>query len=119
MGFAHEFEEEVWDSINLLKGLNPKTINVYLATIYRGTSLYKQYIAQGLLDSNSTTDQLLGGNKGLKRFYMSDEKVKGLQRCFPLYVRLPDSFYDSIKQAEQDDKLFAELREVFIKEFYN
>lgn len=122
MGFAEETREQVFDSINFMKGFSPKTINVYLATAYKGTMLYNEYIEKGYLQADSETQQLLGGNTGLKRLYMTDEEVKGLQRCFPLYSRLGKSFYDQIRIAERLDeegnKMFSELREIYIKEVY-
>jgi len=122
LGFVHETRDLVWDSINICKNFNPKTINVYMATIYKGTWLHKIYTQEGYLTVNSKTDQLLDGNTGMKYLYLTKEEFKGLQRTFPLYARLDESFYPRIKIAEKFDeegnKTFAELREVFVREFY-
>ena len=122
MGFVHETRDMVWDSINICKQINPKTINVYMATAYKGTWLHKIYLQEGFISPQSKTDQLLGGNTDMKYLYLTKEEFQGLQRTFPLYARLGETFYPQIQMAEKftevGNKMFAELRELFIKEFY-
>ncbi|MBU0671288.1 hypothetical protein KKF29_03965, partial [Patescibacteria group bacterium] len=52
------FKEEIccqilFNVIDICKQLNPKTINVYMATVYKGTWLHKIYSQEGYLPKKS------------------------------------------------------------------
>jgi radical SAM superfamily enzyme YgiQ (UPF0313 family) len=90
IGFAHETRELIFDTINLNKKIDLpylKSMNVFFVNPYKGTELYSQYIEEGLMDSEAKSMQLLAG-KEFKYFYMTREEVLGLQRTFPLYVKM-------------------------------
>jgi len=122
IGFPGETRRLVFDTINLNRQISPKTMNCYMFTPYHGTSLYKYCVENGLLDPEAKTKQLLGG-ADIKYEHITREELLGLQRTFSLYARLPESYYEKIKIAEKFDeagnKMFEELRQVFIKMFYS
>ena len=49
IGFPGETEETAWETINLIKELNPDDIGFYVATPYPGTPMYEQVKANGWL----------------------------------------------------------------------
>jgi hypothetical protein len=49
------------------------------------------------------------------------EELKGLQRTFPLYARLPENLFPRISIAERFDdagnEMFSELKKLFLEEY--
>jgi hypothetical protein len=49
-------------------------------------------------------------------------EIKGLVRTFPLYVKLPESYFDRIKLAErldeEGDVALSGLREIYFREYF-
>jgi len=124
IGFAHETRELVFDTINLNKEIDLsylKNMNVYIVTPYKGTELYSRYLKMGLIEEGAKSKQLLNG-KEINRLYMTKEEVIGLQRTFPLYVRMPYYNLNRIKRAEKFDDIgnnvYESLRRDYIKTFY-
>lgn len=121
IGFPDETRELVWDTINFNRQINPKTMNCYFFTPYRGTWLYQYCVDNGLLDTNAKTMQLLDGGD-IRYRYISREGLKGLQRCFSLYARMDEELFPKIRIAENldetGDKMFNELALIFRRRFY-
>jgi hypothetical protein len=92
-------------------------MNVYIANPYKGTELYIRYLEDGLIEENAKSKQLLEG-KETKYLYLNKEEVKGLQRTFPFYVRMPEQ-KNRIKRAEQFDdfgnNVYQSLRREYTK----
>ena len=121
IGFPGETRELVFDTINFNRRINPSTINCYFFTPYKGTALYKYCIENGYLDKNARVHQLLDGVE-LKMDSISYKELKGLQRTFPLYVKMPREEWDKIRVAEkfdeEGDRMFKELREVYRSSYF-
>ncbi len=49
IGFPGETEDSAWETINLIKELNPDDIGFYVATPYPGTPMYEEVIKNGWL----------------------------------------------------------------------
>lgn len=122
MGFPEETRELIFDTINLNRQINPTTINCYLFTPYKGTDLYWYCIKKGYLDKDAKVHQALD-SVPLRNQPIRYEKLKGLQRTFPLYARFPKSEWNKIKIAERFDKkgnkVFAELRKTYYERYFN
>lgn len=122
IGFPDETRELVFDTIKLNRCIRADSINAYFFVPYRGTPLRQYCIEKGYLDINAKTDTLMRGSI-LKMPQLPAEQIKGLVRTFPLYVKLPESYFDKIKVAEQlneeGDKMLAGLREIYFKEYFN
>lgn len=123
IGFAHETKEHIFDTINLNKEIDfkyLKNMNVYVVNPYKGTELFRRYLEEGLIEEDAKSMQLLNGKK-INRLYLSDEEVFGLQRTFPLYVKMPEQ-NSRIKRAEKMDdfgnNVYQSLRREYIKRFY-
>lgn len=121
IGFPDETRELVFDTIKVNRQINPSTMNVYFFTPYKGTRLYQYCVEKGYLDKGDKVHQLLDGVK-LKMDTISYEELKGLQRTFPLYARLPEEMFDKILIAERFDeegnKMFEELKSVYYEKYF-
>ena len=121
IGFPDETRDLIFDTIELNRKINPRTINCYLFTPYKGTSLYRYCVEKGYLDTEANVHQLLD-SVPLQMESISYEELKGLQRTFPLYVKFPKSEWDQIRRAEKfDDEgntLFEEYSEIFREKYF-
>ena len=124
IGFAHEDRSLIFDTIDLNKQIDLpylKSMNVYIVNPYKGTELFSRYLEDSLIEEDAKSMQLLDG-KELNRLYLTQEEVKGLQRTFPLYVRMGNQ-KNRIRRAEKFDdfgnnvyeSLSREYRETFYK----
>jgi hypothetical protein len=59
----------------------------------------------------------------LKMPKFTADEIKGLVRTFPLYVKMPKSYYDKIKIAEQlnqeGDEMLAYLRDIYFDRYFH
>jgi len=122
IGFPDETRELVFDTINFNRQINPTTINCYLFTPYKGTRLYRYCIENGYLDKNAKVHQLLDG-VALTMNTITYNELKGLQRTFPLYAKMPESEFPRIRRAEIFDeeggKVYEELRSTFLNNYFS
>lgn len=116
IGFPDETRELVFDTINFNRQILPVTINCYMFTPYKGTRLYQYCIEKGNLSKEAKVHQALDGVP-LEMNSISYEELKGLQRTFPLYVRLSKEMYDDIRVAERFDeagnRMFEKLKKIY------
>jgi radical SAM superfamily enzyme YgiQ (UPF0313 family) len=121
IGFPGETRELIFDTVELNRQINPRTINCYMFTTYKGTALYKYCIENGYLDKNTEVHQLLDGAK-MNMGNITYEELKGLQRTFPLYVKMPKEEWGKIRLAENFDeagnKIFEELRKIYYNKYF-
>lgn len=121
IGFPHETRELIFDTINFNRKLHPKTINCYMFTPYRGTSLRDYCVKQGFLDKDASTMQALDG-ADYHYDTITKKELYGLQRTFSLYARFPKNEFDLIKKAEQFDAegntVFRKLSELYYERFF-
>ena len=122
IGFPDETRELIFDTINLNRKINPRTMNCYLFTPYKGTILYKQCVEKGYLGENDKVHQLLDSVK-LNMDSIAYDELKGLQRTFSLYARFPETEWDKIKIAEKFDeegnRMFERLSEKYRQEYFS
>jgi len=122
IGFPGETRELVFDTINLNRQFNARTTNCYMLTPYKGTTIYKYCIEHGLLDENTKVHQALDGAK-MKWDTITYDELKGLQRTFNLYVKMPEQEWGKIRIAEKFDengnKVFEELRKIYYERYFS
>lgn len=122
IGFPDETRELVFDTININRQVNPSTINCYFFTPYKGTELYKYCIENGYLDKSSKVHQVLDGTP-LNMKTITYEELKGLQRTFPLYSKMPKEEWDMIKIAERFDeegnRMYERLKKIYYERYFN
>ena len=121
IGFPDETRALVFDTINVNRQINPTTMNVYFFTPYTGTTLHKYCVEKGYLDKNAKVHQLLDGVP-LEMDTISYQELKGLQRTFPLYAKMPENMFDQIRIAERFDdegnKMFEELKRRYYEKYF-
>lgn len=121
IGFPGETRELIFDTINLNRQLNPKTINCYMFTPYRGTFLRDYCIRNGFLDKDASTMQLLDG-ANYKYDTITKEELLGLQRTFSLYARFPEGEFGLIKKAEnfneEGNRIYEELKGIYYERYF-
>lgn len=122
IGFPDETRELVFDTIDLNRSIKVDSINAYFFVPYRGTPLRNYCIEKGYLDPEAKTDSLMRSSI-LNMSQFSRDRIKGLVRTFPLYVKMPQYYFDKIKAAEEltqeGDRAFIELKEVYFREYFN
>jgi len=121
VGFPDETRELAFDTIRLNRQIKADSINAYFFVPYRGTPLRQYCIEKGYLDPRAKTDSLMRSSI-LKMPQFKADEIKGLVRTFPLYVKMPESYYPKIKMAErldeEGDAVLAELREIYFREYF-
>jgi len=123
IGFPGETRELIFDTIELNRKFNPRTINVLLFVPYKGTFLYKYCVENGYLDKDAKINghPMIEGVK-FKTNSINYEELKGLQRTFNLYVRFPKSEWPRIKIAEKFDEegnqAFEELKKIYQEKYF-
>ena len=121
IGFPDETRELVFETININRQINPVTMNICMFTPYKGTKLYHYCIDKGYMDKDAKVHQALD-SVPLKMTSITYEEVKGLQRTFPLYAKLPETMFDQIKAAEKFDpegnEMYEKLRKIFYETYF-
>lgn len=120
VGFPYETRELLFDSIKLnreIGSFDALSVNVFVP--YHGTVLRQMALQEKWLDEERQTTSVIAESiLTMPPPYLSGKEILGLQRVFPLYVRLPESRYAEIQRAEtfdeEGDAVFQELS----KEFY-
>lgn len=122
MGFPDETRDLVFDTIELNRQLGTDSVNAYLFTPYRGTSMYadasdKGYIKPGAETDSPITDSILSMPS------ISRDELLGLVRTFSLYVKFPKEEWPQIAIAEkftpEGDAAFSELSKRYYERFFD
>jgi radical SAM superfamily enzyme YgiQ (UPF0313 family) len=121
IGFPDETRELAFDTIKLNRKISVDSINAFFFVPYTGTSLRQYAIDKGYLDPDAKPDSLMRSSI-LNMPQFPPDAIKGLVRTFPLYVKMPKSYYTKIKIAEQlnekGNAMLAELRDIFFSEYF-
>ena len=124
IGMPYETRELIFDTINLAKQIKTfDSLAVNIFAPYRGTVLRKNAIDEGWLDPTLQATSFI--EKSILRMpkpYLQPNEMLGLQRVFPLYVTMPESYYHEIEKAETfDDEgnaIFEKLSEKYYIDKY-
>lgn len=112
IGFPFEAREDIMDTIEINRQINPDSIVVNAFRPYSGTELRKKCIESGLIpkEERAEDNRVYGAfNNGV----LSAEEIEGIRKVFNLYVKFPKERWEEIKRAENDEK----LRQSLIKEY--
>ena len=78
--------------------------------------MYQYCIEKGYMSKEDKVHQLLD-SVPLDMPSITYEELKGLQRTFPLYARLPETMFEQIKAAEKfdpaGDEMYGKLSKIF------
>ena len=120
IGMPYETRELIFDTINLAKDIKTfDSLAVNIFAPYRGTVLRKNAIKEGWLDPTLQCTSFI--EKSVLRMpkpYLQPEEMLGLQRVFPLYVTMPESYYSDIERAEKFDNVGNEIFERLSEKYY-
>jgi anaerobic magnesium-protoporphyrin IX monomethyl ester cyclase len=122
IGFPDETRELIFDTVKINREINPVTMNVYLFTPYKGTRLYQYCVGKGYMGKGDKVHQLLD-SVPLNMASITYQELKGLQRTFPLYAKLPENMFDQIEIAEKFDdegnEMYEKLKKIFYETYFN
>jgi radical SAM superfamily enzyme YgiQ (UPF0313 family) len=121
IGFPDETRELSFDTIKLNRQIHTDTINALCFVPYTGTPLRQYCIDKGYLDPNAKTDSVIKKSI-LNMPNFTAEQIQGIIRTFSLYVRLPESYFNRIRIAEQlneeGNRMYSELKDIFHKKYF-
>lgn len=120
VGFPYETRELLFDTISLNREIGTfDSVSVNVFVPYHGTVLRDMAIREGWLDPNRQTTSVIAESiLTMPPPYLQGHEILGLQRVFPLYVRLPESRYEEIRRAETFDAEGDAIFDTLAKEFY-
>lgn len=120
VGMPYETRELIFDSIKLIREIDTfDSLSVNVFVPYHGTVLRDMAIQEGWLDpERQTTSVIAESILEMPPPYLSNQEILGLQRVFPLYVRMPESSYPEIERAERFDEDGEAIFESLSKDFY-
>ncbi|MCZ7393710.1 MAG: radical SAM protein [Candidatus Methanoperedens sp.] len=112
IGFPTETRKDVFDTINLIREINPDISIMSVFYPFKGVPLRQFCIDKGYINGDEKaktfTDRSI-----LKNQPMSPEEIQNLRRTYRLYTKLPQKYFPEIELCEKDyesyKKLFNEL----------
>jgi len=120
IGFPDETRELVFDTINLNRELQPDNAITNIFCAYRGTRLWQYCLDKGYVKKNRFAGDYRS-EASLDMPQLSGTEIKGLQRTFPLYVKLPKEMWPEIRIAERFDEAgnaaFSKLSKVYTEKY--
>lgn len=122
MGLPDDTREGMFDTIALNHSImgGPTDISMTV-TIYSpcgGSGLQKYCLKKGYYNLHEYINMPYGSfhrDTWLHQPHISADEIRGIYRCFPLYVKFPLEKYPLIKKAETDDEVFQELSDEYWK----
>lgn len=121
IGFPDETRELIFDTIELNRQLVFDTVNAIPFAPFHGTPLHKLCVEKGLISKDFTPGSI-NVDISLDMPQLSKEEVRGLQRTFALYARMPKKYWQQIKRAEKFDdegnRMFNALKKVYQDKYF-
>lgn len=123
IGFPDETRDLVFETIRVNRIMNKyvvsgSTLNAFIFTPYSGTPLKEICIKKGYLQK-TTNDKNMYNASVITMPTLSQKEIKGLEKTFPFYVKLPKKYYPMIKLAEDDSEpakiIYQKLSEILKK----
>lgn len=120
IGVPHEGRKEIFDSIDLVRKCQPKSLAVNPYQPFYGTKLRDYCVEKGYLDKDYIHDGRLPPTEPvLDMPQISKSETKGLVRTFALYAVLPKKYWPTIKKCEvftqEGDAIFDSLAKLYWK----
>lgn len=109
LGLPFETRELVFDTIELFRKCQPRTYAVGIYKPFLGSPLRDVCIKEGFFDPGDDNYVYPDYESVLTMPQFPNEEIAGLYKTFFLYTKVPQDKYPQVKEAERDDKIFAEL----------
>jgi radical SAM superfamily enzyme YgiQ (UPF0313 family) len=129
VGMPDETREQMFDTIRLNReAISPKTdVSLTVTTFVPcgGSGLQKYCIDKGYFDIDEYVKMKIGSfhfGTYLKMPHIEPKAVEGILRTFPMYVKMPENYFEQIKIAEQftpeGNAMFSKLRDIYWKQYF-
>ena len=120
VGFPYETRDLFFETIHFnreIASFDALSVNIFVP--YHGTVLREMAIQEKWLDPNKQTTSVISESiLDMPSPYLSAKEILALQKVFPLYAKLPESFYPEILRAEKMDAAGEEIFQKLSKKFY-
>ena len=121
IGFPDETRDLIFDTIELNRQLGTDSVNCFIFTPYKGTSMYTDAASRGYLDPGAETKYITDSILNMPT--ITQEEILGLVRTFSLYVKFPKEEWPEIAIAEkftpEGDAKFADLSKRYYERFFD
>jgi len=126
IGFPNETRKMIFETITLnrriVEDFKKIDISLTVSTFVPcgGSNLQKDCIESGIFNLEeylNNPPSTFHGGFWLPNKNLTEAELKGLYRTFPLYVRLPTTYFKDIEKAEKPtgDKIYESLRDIYWK----
>ena len=119
-GFPKETKKLAFDTIELNRNIDSDNANIHTFVPFHGTPLRKLCEELGFIKHETITKCLVADPIMDMPQYPKHE-IKGIAKCFNLYVKFPKSRWKEIERAEADDeegqKIFSELSKEYLEKY--
>ena len=115
IGFPNEDRNLIFETINLIRDINPTSVMVHLFQPYVKTPLREKCIKLKIIDK----DYICGDYRtdAISTDKLSKQDLLGLHRTFNLYVDSPKDRWEEIKRAEMFDSKGNNMFKKLAKEY--
>lgn len=108
IGLPTETRYEVFETINLIRDIQPDISIMSVFYPFRGVPLRQMCIERGYIDGTEKT-RTFTDLSVLRNQPMSPEQVRDLRRTYRLYTKLPREYFPQIELCEKDYERNREL----------
>ncbi len=107
IGNPYETREMIFDTIKLNRLVQPDSVSNSFMTPYKGTKIREIALKEGYISNDLKINQGLRMGPVFEIPEISKEELKGIQKMFTFYVRLPKIVYPLIRYCERE-RLFSD-----------
>lgn len=114
IGFPGETREDLMQTVEVNRYINPDSVIVNSFRPYSGTELRKRCIEQGLIPKEERVEdnRVYGAfNNGI----LSSKELEGIRKVFTFYVKFPKERWNEVREAENNDDVYEKLKKEFIE----
>ena len=119
-GFPKETKKLAFDTIDLNRHIDADNANIHTFVPFHGTSLRKLCEQLGYIKPETITKCIVSDPVMNMPQYPIHE-IKGITKCFNLYVKFPKDRWPEIEKAEKDDKesqkIFENLSAEYLEKY--
>jgi len=120
IGLPEETRENIMETIELNRKLNPDSATVTIFHPYRGCSLREKCIKMGYIDNKDNKyEEVYRSESLLNMPQLSKEEIINLLNSFQLYLKLPKDMYETIKKQENDTPESLDIRNNIVLPIFN
>jgi len=119
IGVPEETRETIFQTIELIRECEPKSVNSAIFIPYYGLELREYAVQKGYLDDNYHRDLKDSWRAVLTMPQISNDELENLARTFVLYASLPKEDWSDIEKIEKKPDENVELKKILENKFWN